>query len=87
MDQQMITSSADTTLEAHVAFRRHELNIGDLGHVLVCPRCVSDYHVARRNECGCRAANAAAGMQHDFEFRVGERASRSAFSSNTDSKE
>ena len=55
------------------AFRSRESNIGPLSHVLVCRDCVSDYRVAARNVCGCRQANAAAGMKHDFERRVGER--------------
>ena len=54
-------------------FRLRELDIGDLGHVLVCRKCVSDYFVAARNECGCREANAKAGQLADFERRVGER--------------
>lgn len=54
-------------------FRRIESNIGNLGHVICCMKCVSDYRVAARNECDCRAANVAAGMKRDFELRVGER--------------
>ena len=55
-------------------FRKHELDIGsEFGNPLVCRKCVSNYLVAARNECGCREANAKAGLSADFERRIGER--------------
>ena len=54
-------------------FRLRELDVGDLGHVIACLKCCSDYRVAARNECGCREANAKIGQLADFERLVGER--------------
>jgi len=54
-------------------FRMRELDIGRCDYV-VCLKCISDYRVAQRNECECRAKNQEAGTLREFKERIGETA-------------